>query len=83
MSEICKQVVRNLLDKVQSTLPLERFLALSSPHSALISLLGDKAALVRQYQQLQRLSQQDLKAEPFLTTQRLYQQSLLQLNRGP
>jgi two-component SAPR family response regulator len=47
------------------------------------ALLGDKAALVRQYRRLQRVLQKELKVEPTLTTQQLYQQLLLQLNGMP
>jgi two-component SAPR family response regulator len=42
--------------------------------------LGDKAALVRQYLRLQRVLKEELKVEPALTTQRLYQQLLLHVN---
>jgi two-component SAPR family response regulator len=44
------------------------------------ALLGDKAALVRQYRRLQRTLHEELKVEPALTTQQLYQQLLLQVN---
>ena len=45
--------------------------------------LGDKAALVRQYRRLQCVLQEELKVEPALTTQRLYQQLLLHVNGVP
>jgi two-component SAPR family response regulator len=47
------------------------------------AIMGDKAALVRQYRRLQRLLQEELKVEPALTTQRLYQQLMLQVNGMP
>ena len=47
------------------------------------ALLGDKAALVRQYRRLQHVLQEELKVEPALTTQQLYQQLMLQVNGVP
>jgi LuxR family maltose regulon positive regulatory protein len=47
------------------------------------AMLGDKAALVRQYQRLQHVLQEELKVEPALTTQRLYRQLMLRVNGVP
>jgi two-component SAPR family response regulator len=47
------------------------------------AMLGDKAALVRQYRRLRRVLQEELKVEPTMTTQYLYQQLMLQVNGVP